>query len=332
MFEVKKMRTISNKFLVVVGLMLALGLVTAYAGGTETDKMKKTMGILSVKADKDYPVLVDGVEVGKAGVGTANEMFVQPGVHKVEILDGTGKARFSKDMTFTKTVRNCVCMKTVENVTKRPCPYNITVDAPDTVSAGDLVTFAAFNAVSGGTTALNYAWRVTPDTARITSGLGTPSITVDTSSLGGQTVRAELEVTDGQYDKECRQMVVNEVKVLKPTEKPFGWKYLEFSHRTFDDDKAQFDNFAIEMQSRPDAQGYIIVYQGTKGVKRGDTADKLAGKSLTYLVQNRGIPPQRLQTTNGGFRERTTYELWFVPPGADTPLATPTMQNPSGIK
>ncbi len=328
------MRTISNKFLVVVGLMLALGLVTAYAGGTETDKMKKTMGVLSVKADKDYPVLVDGVEVGKAGVGTANEMFVQPGVHKVEILDGTGKARFSKDMTFAKTVRNCICMKTVENVSKRPCPYNITVDAPDTVTSGDLVTFAAFNAVSGGTTALNYAWRVTPDTARITSGLGTPSITVDTSGLGNQTVRAELEVTDGQYDKECRQMVVNEVKVLKPTEVPVSpLKYDEFSSKAFDDDKARLDNFAIELQNRPDAQGYIIVYQGTaKNEIKRKPADKLATKSLNYLVQNRGVPPQRVVTTNGGFRERTTYEFWIIPPGANTPLATPTMQNPTGIK
>jgi hypothetical protein len=323
------MRTVSNRFLVVVSLMLALGL-TAYADAKDDAKMAKTMGVLSVKADKEYPVLIDGVEMGKTGVGNANEMFVQPGVHKVEILDATGKARFSKDMTFAKRVRNCVCMKTVENVSKRPCPYNITVDAPDAVTSGDLVTFAAFNAVSGGTTALNYAWRVTPDAARITSGLGTPSITVDTSGLVNQTVRAELEVSDGLYDKECRQMVVNEVKVAKPAENPLAWKYLEFSHRTFDDDKAQFDNFAIELQSRPDNQGYIIVYQGTE--KRRAEADKLATKALNYLVQNRGLPPQRLVTTNGGYRERTTYELWFVPPGANTPVASPTMQNPKGIK
>jgi hypothetical protein len=331
MFEVKKMRTISNKFLVVISLMLALGLVTVHAE-TEKEKMMKTMGTLSVKADKEYPVLVDGVEVGKTGVGTANELFVQPGVHKVEILDGSGKARFSKDMTFVKKVRNCVCLKTVENVTKRPCPYSITVDAPESVTSGDLVTFAAFNAVSGGATALNYAWRVSPDSARITSGLGTPSITVDTSNLGGQTVRAELEVTDGQYDKECRQMVVNEVRVAKPIEvvPATPIKYDEFGSKSFDDDKARLDNFAIELQNRPDAQGYIIVYQGTAGsdMKR-KVADKLAPKALNYLVQNRGIPPQRVVTTNGGFRERTTYEFWIIPPGANTPVASPTMQGPN---
>jgi hypothetical protein len=331
-FEVKKMRTISNKFLVVVGLMLAFSLVTAHAE-TDREKMMKTMGTLSVKADKEYPVMVDGVEVGKTGVGTANEVFIQPGVHKVEILDGTGKARFSKEMTFTKKVRNCVCLKTIENISKRPCPYNINVDAPDTVTSGDLVTFAAFNAVSGGATALNYAWRVTPDAARITGGLGTPSITVDTSSLGGQTVRAELEVTDGQYDKECRQMVVNEVKVLEPAKPVTPYKYDEFGSKSFDDDKARLDNFAIELQNRPDAQGYIIVYQGTaKSDMTRKQADKLAQKSLNYLVQNRGVPPQRVVTTNGGFRERTTYEFWIIPPGANTPVASPTMQNPSGIK
>jgi hypothetical protein len=328
------MRTISNKFLVVISLIMAFGLITAYAGGNDTAKMSKTMGTLSVKADKEYTVLIDGIDAGKkTGVTVANEVLVQPGVHKVEILDEKGVARFSREMTFAKNVKNCVCLKTVEKFTESPCPYNITVDAPDTVTSGDLVTFAAFNAVTGGTTALNYAWKVTPDSARITSGLGTPSITVDTSGLGNQVVRAELEVTDGKYDKECRQMVVNEVKVSEPAPTPTPRKYDEFSSKTFDDDKAHLDNFAIELQNNPDAQGYIIVYQGTaKADMTRKNADKLAQKSQTYLVQNRGVPPQRVVPTNGGFRERTTFEFWIIPPGANTPAATPTMQNPTGIR
>jgi hypothetical protein len=334
MFEVKKMRTIRNKFIVVISLITVFGLMTAYAAVNETPKTAKTMGTLSVKADKEYTVLIDGVDAGKkTGISVANEILVEPGVHKIQILDEKGNARFSRDMTFVKNVKNCICLKTIENIVSRPCPYNISVDAPDTVTAGDLVTFAAFNAVSGGATALNYAWKVTPDAARITSGLGTPSITVDTSGLAGQTVRAELEVTDGQYDKECRQMVVNEVRVAEQPTQAVARKYDEFSAKAFDDDKARLDNFAIELQNNPDAQGYIIVYQGTgKTDMSRRNADKLAQKSQTYLVQNRGVPPQRVVPTNGGFRERTTYEFWIIPPGANTPAATPTMQNPRGIR
>ncbi len=318
------MRRISYKIFIALSLVLAIGLGNASAKDGDF-KLPKNKAGLSVKADKPYAVLVDGVEVGKAGVGTENVFFVEPGQHNVQIVnpDPNGKS-FNRDYTFKKGLRECICLKTNENISKRPCPYNINVDAPDKVWKGDLVTFAAFNAISGGTTALNYAWRVTPETARITSGLGTPSITVDTSSVeNGQTVRAELDVTDGVWDKTCGQMVAANVNVTEQ-ERQKSFKIEEFVSRSFDDDKARLDAFAQELQNRPDSAGYIIVYQGNnKSDLRKLPATKLASRSLTYLVQNRGVPPNRLQTTEGGFRERTMYEFWIIPPGADTPIASP---------
>jgi hypothetical protein len=317
------MRRISYKIFIALSLVLAVGFVNAYAKDGEM-KLPKNMAGLSIKADKPYAVLVDGIEVGKAGVGVDNVFFVEPGVHNVQIVnpDPNGKS-FAREYTFRKGLRECICLKTNENVTKRPCPYNINVDAPEKVWKGDLVTFAAFNAVTGGATALNYAWKVTPDTARITSGLGTPSITVDTSGVsGGQTVRAELDVTDGVFDKTCGQMVAANVAITEQ-EAPKSFKVEEFVSRSFDDDKARLDAFAQELQNRPDSAGYIIVYQGNnKSDMRKLAATKLASRSLTYLVQNRGVSPSRLQTTEGGFRERTMYEFWIIPPGANPPVAT----------
>jgi hypothetical protein len=181
-----------------------------------------------------------------------------------------------------------------------------------------LVTFAAFNAVTGGATALNYAWRVGPETAKITSGLGTPSITVDTAGLGGQTIAAELEVTDGVYDAACRQLTAANTRVDRPA-KPESFRFDSFDSRSFDDDKARLDGLVIELQNRPDAQAYIILFQGTQG-KRRLNIDVLAKRSLDYLVKTRGVDPRRIQITKLGKRARTGYEFWIVPPGAAPPL------------
>jgi hypothetical protein len=364
-----KMRRISYKIFIALSLVLAIALVSVSAK-EGVSKLPKNKSGLSVKADKPYVVLVDGVEVGTAGVGSENVFFVEPGTHNVQIVNPDPKGKsFSRDYTFKKGLRECICLKTNENVSSRACPYNISVDAPDRVLKGDLVTFAAFNSVTAsnyntgsgsgtssatgsnttqsgslnsgnasgqGTTSnsdgnstfvapvLNYVWRVTPETARVTSGLGTPSITVDTSGVpAGQTVRAELDVTDGVWDKTCGQMVASNVSIYE-LERPRSYKVEEFISRTFDDDKARLDAFAQALQNSPDAAGYIIVYQGNNksDIKKANSS-KLAARSLTYLVQNRGVSPTRIQTTEGGMRERTTYEFWIIPPGADVPVATP---------
>jgi hypothetical protein len=71
---------------------------------------------------------------------------------------------------------------------QKDCPQ-ITVSCPtDLVKAGDSVTFSAN--VSGGDPKVTptYNWSVSAGT--ITSGQGTPSITVDTAGLGGESITA----------------------------------------------------------------------------------------------------------------------------------------------
>jgi hypothetical protein len=204
--------------------------------------------------------------------------------------------------------------------TKRPCPYDIYLSGPDRVIEGDLITFASNNRVTTGAIPVLYNWTVSSN-ANITSGLGTPAITVDTAGMGGQTITADLDVNDGVYDATCRQRISVPTIVDRKPELPKNYKFDEFDSLAFDDDKARLDAFAIELQNNPDAQGYIILYQGTDKVsKRTRNADKIGKRTLDYLVKVRGVDPRRIVITNWGTRPKTRYELWVIPPGAPPPV------------
>ncbi len=311
------------KIFVILGLMLTLGLTSAFAARSDDKKKQKrpkNTGILSVKSTPQaMTVKVDGQVVGMSGTTEGAEFYLTPGIHLVEVEGPNGKT-FSKEINVVKNVKNCICLNVVERVTTKKCPYDITVSNPDVVRDGDLVTFAALDAV-GGAAALNYLWKVTPSNARISSGLGTSSITVDTTGLGGQTVTAELEVTDGVYDASCRQRVVGSTVVEKLPEVPIEpIRFDEFATMANDDDKARLDGLAIELQNNPNVQGYIIMYRGTDRRSQSRTPEKLSRMALDYLVKERGVDPSRLTIVQGGTRPTTTYQMWLVPPGAKTPV------------
>lgn len=319
-----------NRFslLFIAGLILMMGLSSmAFASGNDKKKKKqpKNTGVLAVTTTpRALPVRVDGQMLGVSGVGEAAEFYLTPGIHLVEVEGPNGQI-FRKEINVVKNVKNCICLDVVEKTSTRPCPYDMEINGPSSVKEGDLVTFVARNVASitpiAGT-ALNYAWRVTPSSARVTSGLGTPAITVDTTGLGGRQLMVELEVTDGVYDASCRQMKEISTSVEKveiPTPVPILVD--EFPHRAFDDDKARLDAFAIELQSNPSWIGYVIMYQGTdKRSQRTGEVGALSKRALDYLVKVRGVDPSRVQIVRGGSRPTTTYQFWVVPPGADYPI------------
>lgn len=86
------------------------------------------------------------------------------------------------------------------------------------------------------------------------------------------------------------------------------------------DHGARLDNFAIELQNRPDANALIIAY-GPDG-KHSGTGDYRLRITKSYLVMARGIDAGRIKTINGGpYREKdeALTELWLIPPGAPEP-------------
>lgn len=317
------MRINRYNFLFVLGLVLTLGISTAFASNDDSGKKRpKNMGSLTVRTtEAPYPVRIDGVDRGMSGVGTPAEFFLEPGVHKVEVLGPDGKT-WTDEIEIRKGQKHCICLKIVRETNTRPCPYNFHLEGPDKITEGDLVTFAAINS---GTAPIpiKYDWRVTPANVNISSGLGTPTITIDSTGMGGKTINATLDVNDDVYDNKCRQTisVPTEVTPIPPVEPKRPFICDEYEARTADDDKARFDNCAIQVQNMPDAQLYIIIYPGTDRVSTTrNTYDRLYKRTYDYLVKSRGVDPRRVTIVKGTNRIKTTYQIWIVPPEASLPV------------
>lgn len=276
----------------------------------------------------EYPVLVDGVPNGQTS-RTVRYLDLSPGRHTVEIQ--FPNARWTRDFSVVAGERICIALnytpRTIEVARPvpivSPCPYTVTVSAPASVSDGDIITFTS-DVTYNGPNRLNYMWTVSPASARITSGNSTPTITVDSTGLGRQSMTAILLVDDGSGDPRCRQSAQATTTVIAPpTPRLEPRRIDEFPSISFDDDKARLDNFAVELQSDPTARGFIIAYAGRRS--GAGTADRLANRSRDYLVATRGIDPARIVTINGGFRERDYIELYVVPQGAEPPPPTSSL-------
>jgi hypothetical protein len=112
----------------------------------------------------------------------------------------------------------------------------------------------------------------------------------------------------------------------RPTPEPTPRKVDEYGNIRFNDDKAPLDNYAIELQNDPAAQGYLICYGGRKG--RMGEAQKRCNRAKDYLVMTRGIDPSRIVMVDGGYKEEEEVELWIVPNGAAPPVPRPTIDAP----
>ena len=271
-----------------------------------------------------YPLLIDGKPAGET-TAQARLLDLPPGPHTVEIIFPNGN-RWVREFNIVAGRVNCIALNYRARAVvapELPCPYPVNVSAPSSVNEGDTITFASDVAYSGSS-ALTYTWTVSPPSARIISGAGTPIITVDTTGLASQSVTAILVVDDGSGEVACRQTaqaLTNVEGVAPPPVTPR--KFDEFPSIAYDDDKARLDNFAIELQNNPGTQGYIITYSGR--TSRAGQAERLSERARSYLTQQRGLDPARLQIVNGGYRDVDTYELWLVPQGAQSPQASPTV-------
>jgi hypothetical protein len=306
-------------------ILFALSLCLMQGVGEARADKKPAFGRINVSTTPGgYPILIDGKPAGETTV-QARLLDLPPGPHTVEIVFPNGN-RWVREFNIVAGRQNCIALNYRARAVvapELPCPYPVNVSAPSSVNEGDTITFASDVSYSGSS-ALTYTWTVSPPSARIISGAGTPTITVDTTGLGKQNVTAILVVDDGSGETACRQTaqaVTNIVGIQPPP--IMARKVDEFPSIAYDDDKARLDNFAIEMQSNPDAQGYVIAYSGR--TSRAGQAERLSDRARSYLTQTRGVDPNRLIVVNGGYRDADTYELWIVPQGAQAPQPSPTV-------
>jgi len=312
--------------LIAVSFALVCTSSTAYAGGK-----KVKYGQIEISTNPGgFPLRIDGQPQGDTS-STVRVIELQPGAHNIEIVLPNG-GRWVRDFEIERGRKVCVNLNyhpKTYTVTKSPCPYPVNLSAPSSVNDGDLITFTS-DVAYAGSSPLGYAWTVSPAEARIVSGAGTPTITVDSTGLGGQSITATLVVDDGSGEPLCRQRAQGSTNVVRKIPPPVECRVFDqFLSVAFDDDKARFDNLAIELQNSPDTTAYIIIYAGR--TSRTGQADKLGRRSLDYLTIQRGIDSQRLVVTNGGYRDSDSIEIWICPQGAKPPQPTPTVQ-PSEVQ
>lgn len=321
------MRSNSAVIKAAVTIMIALTFGLACTSTTAYAKKKKVKyGTIEITTNPGgFPLQIDGKPEGDTST-TGRVIELEPGRHNLEISLPNG-GRWVRDFDVERGRKVCVNLNyhpKKYTITKSPCPYPVNISAPVSVNDGDLITFTSDVAYSGSGS-LNYTWTVSPSEARIVSGAGTATITVDSTGLGSQRVTGTLVVDDGSGDAMCHQQAQASTDIINkkppvPECKPFD----QFQSVAFDDDKARLDNLAIELQGAPDAQAYIMIYAGR--TSRAGQADMLGKRTSDYLVNQRGVDARRFTIVNGGYRDTDFIEIWICPPGAKTPQPTPTVQ------
>jgi len=328
MRHMKTVATRSNSLraMKVLAILAALSCLMVYPSASADAKKKPNYGEIEISTNPGgFPILIDGKPSGETTT-TVRVLPLEPGRHTIEVVMPNG-GRWVRDFNIEAGRRQCVVLNYRPRkivIEKSPCPYPVNVSAPNQVSEGDLITYSS-DVAYAGTSPLNYTWTVSPAEAKIVSGAGTPTITVDSTGLGGRTISAILVVDDGSGEAACRQRAQAATSVVEKPKPPVNCRpFDQFPSVAFDDDKARFDNLAIEPQNAPDDQAYIIVYAGRRS--RTGQADRLGQRTLNYLVTERGLDSRRVTIINGGYRDTDAFEIWICPPGAQPPAPTPTVQ------
>lgn len=269
-----------------------------------------TVSVSTTAVDPENDVLVyhytvsGGRIVGQGANVQWDLSGLQPGSYTITaaVDDSCGLC----GQTKTETVRVVSC----PNCTT-PCEcWTIDVTGPSVITQpGDSMTFTA-NVTGGTATGITYNWSVSSGT--ITSGQGTPSITVATTrDMANQTVTATVDVGGTDVCPSCPR-TDSASGGIAPLPEPV--KIDEFGKRSNDEIRGLLDNFFNELNANPNNQGYIILY----GTEREMTARE---RLIVNHINLRNFPRDRVTIVRGGVHpDGTVYtKLYRIPPGADNP-------------
>ena len=205
----------------------------------------------------------------------------------------------------------------VEGRAQTPAPSScpsVSIKYPTLWEPGQPVTISAEVDSSDAylTANLKYNWSVSA--GEIVSGQGTPTITVDTTALGGQNVTATVEI-DG-LPAGCNR---TESCTLPPIEyMPSTRLFDKYGDISEHDEQVALDNFAVALKSEPGATGYVFLFGAGKPA---DSKARLK-RIRKYLVSEGGIEPSSIETVDGG-GGKFTIELYVRPTGAPLPKPEP---------
>lgn len=190
------------------------------------------------------------------------------------------------------------------------CPA-ISVTGPASgVRSGDSMTFIANVTGADKIEITSYNWAVTAGS--ITSGQGTPVITIDTKGLEETTVVTATVSIQGNFSGQCAKQASEA-----------GFIYLEPKARLIDKFsasagnceyvQANLDSFMTDLGNDPTSAGYIITYGTPRAIS---TAERI----IRGWIKFRHFDPSRITIVRGGGNsKRADIELWLAPAGATPP-------------
>jgi PKD-like domain len=282
------------------------------ASGACPASVSTNVGLTTTASDPDgdtllYSYTVTGGRITGEGANVSWDLSgVGPGTYtaSVDVDDGCGCITAA-----TTTVVIAGCPDCVPDIV---CPAPA-ASCPDAVDQGTPITFTVGGRLEATPAISGYNWTVSAGT--ITSGQGTPSITVSTDGLAGQSVTATVELAG--VDPSCPRTAscTSSVRPLPAKPRLFD----EYGNIRFNDEKARLDNYAIQLQNEPTSQGYIIAFGSCDG--EGQTR---GNRAKDYLVNTRGIDAGRLVVVDGGCMPELKVQLWIVPQGATPPTPDTT--------
>ncbi|MGE3465572.1 MAG: hypothetical protein AB7J13_01450 [Pyrinomonadaceae bacterium] len=270
----------------------------------------RTISVATRASDPENDVLTYNYTVsGGRVVGTgANVQWdlssAQAGTYTITTGVDDGCGICGRTDTKTITVRECPDCEAPKPECN--CP-SLSVSGPAGITGpGQTMTFTA-TAGSGVT----YNWTVSAGT--IESGQGTPSITVRTTeAMAGSNVTATVNI--GGTDPACA-CITTASETAGVADRPTAPLIDEFGRATDDDVKARVDNFYIQLNNNPNAQGYIINYGTPAQIRRrrAQIVKAINRPGTSYDISRVTF----VDGPDNGTGESTKFYL--VPPGADNP-------------
>jgi hypothetical protein len=200
----------------------------------------------------------------------------------------------------------------------KKCP-TVWIDGPTTqVDPGTSIVFTARLTGLNPTTQPKFRWELSAGT--IMAGQGTPSVTVETTGLGGAVITAKVFV--GGLSRDCPTQASGSSNVFPPGI-VCGLPLDSYGDIGFEDEKARLDNFVIQLFNQEKSTGYILVYAGRLSYE-GEAAERLL-RAKDYLVKHRRMKPEQIITIDGGYKEDFEVILMIASQGATAPVAMPTL-------
>lgn len=273
-------------------------------GGACSGSIVTFRAVVSEIGRKEKPTFEWTISTGKIIDGQGTSVVKVDTEEAIEPVGATVNVRFGD-------IVNPECEMTASSIISlgdcHPPRPSLSMNLPTAMmQSGGLLTFSID--VSGGppNLELKYNWQMSAGT--ITSGQGTPAITVDTTGLSGQAVTATVKI-DG-IPPECENL--RSATLASGNSPPPARKYLDYGDVDRDSEEMRLAGFAIQLANEPDSLGYIYIYGPSHASKR-------LTRIRRFLVEKRGVDPNRISLLNGGHHEETKVELWIVPPGATLP-------------